>query len=390
MALMDYESAGVDYDVLDAAKRSALESASRTITRSSFFKHGYGAPFPQSHGESAFVFRANGSSTLATVLECLGTKSVIARKYVDAGGPNLFHHVGFDAVAAIVNDLACVGALPLVVNAYFATGSPDWYGDSERYASLLAGWEDGCVAAGAVWGGGESPSLSGLVNDQDIEIAGSAVGLIPPDQEAILGQDLGPGDEIVLVSSTGIHTNGASLVRAIAERLPKGYRTLLRNGRELGEAVLDKSALYVELVAELGVREDVRVTYYSHTTGHGLRKLMRADKELTYRIEALPPRVPDILSEIRRYAGMDDRTAYGTLNMGVGFAVFCAAGHGERVVDIAESQGLRALLAGCVEDGPKRVILEPLSVTFEEDQLQLRHAPAVPSGATTRSRAKSR
>jgi len=390
LSVMDYESAGVDYDVLDAAKRSALEAASRTITRSSFYKHAYGAPLPQSHGEPAFVFRANGASTLATVLECLGTKSVIARQYADAGGPNLFHHVGFDAVAAIVNDLACVGALPLVINAYFATGSPDWYRDRARYASLLAGWEDGCSAAGAVWGGGESPSLSGLVNEQDIEIAGSAVGFIPPDQEAILGQDLGPGDEIVFISSTGIHTNGASLVRAIAERLPKGYRTLLPNGRELGEAVLDRSALYVELVAELGRCHDVRVTYYSHTTGHGLRKLMRADKELTYRIETLPLPVPAILSEIRRYAGMDDRTAYGTLNMGVGFAVFCAAGHAGRVVDIARNQGLRAALAGRVEDGAKRVILEPLGVTFEEDQLQLRHVSAVSRRAKARSRASSR
>lgn len=363
MALTEYEAAGVRYDVLDAAKRVALEAASTTQIR-------WGpTPLAESRGESAFVFRVNGS-TMATVLECLGTKSVIARAYAEAGGPDLFKNIGFDAVSSVVNDLVSVGALPLVVNAYFATGSADWYKDEQRHQRLLEGWRDGCSAAGAVWGGGESPTLSGLVVDEEIEIAGSAVGFVPPDQDPILGSELAPGDEIIFVQSTGLHANGSSLVRKIAHDLPSGYRTPLPSGRELGEAVLDRSAMYVELVAALG-SDDVNVTYYSHITGHGLRKLMRANKSHTYRIHTLLD-VPEVLSEIQRYAQMDERAAYSTLNMGIGFVVFCAAGHGARVVEIAKGCKLAAVVAGEVESGPRRVFIQPLGLTFEENELQLR------------------
>ena len=365
MASTDYESAGVNYDVLDAAKRTALGAAARTR-----ISHDYGTAMPESRGQSAFVFRANGSSTLATVLECLGTKSVIAREYMNAGGPNLFDHVGFDAVASIINDLVSVGALPLVLNAYFATGSADWYGEPARFERLVAGWEQGCLEAGAVWGGGESPTLTGLVHPEDIELAGSAVGVIPPGKEPVLGQEIEHGNEIVFIGSTGLHTNGASLVRKIADRLEHGYLTRLGSGRQLGEAVLDKSALYAKLVAELG-RADVAVTYYSHITGHGLRKLMRANKDVTYLIERLPLEVPEVLSFICDAGELDTRTAYATLNMGVGFVVFCAAGDGRRVVDVAERVGLRAGVAGHVRPGPRQVILQPLDITFRDEELQL-------------------
>jgi phosphoribosylformylglycinamidine cyclo-ligase len=385
LASTEYKSTGVDYDVLDAAKRKALESASQTK-----MKYEYGEDiFPHSRGESAYVFKVNGESKLAPVLECLGTKSAIAREYMEAGGPDLFRNVGFDAVAAIVNDLISVGALPLVLNAYFATGSAEWYSDRDRHAHLIAGWSDGCLEAGAAWGGGESPTLSGLINEYDIEIAGSAVGFIPEEREPILGEDLAPGNEIVFVESTGIHTNGASLVRSIANRLPEGYRTKLPSGREFGAAVLDRSALYANMVAEIIKSEDIKVNYYSHITGHGLRKVMRADKSFTYRIESLPE-VPEILSEICRFAGMDTRTAYGTLNMGIGFAIYCAEGHGQRIVEIAKRHGRHAEIVGHVEEGPKRVILEPLGIEFNEDELQLRHRPAATTVETRDARAKRR
>lgn len=365
MASTDYESAGVNYDVLDAAKRTALASAARTL-----IGHEHATVLPESRGQSAFVFRANGSSTLATVLECLGTKSVIAREYLEEGGQNLFDHVGYDAVASIINDLVSVGAMPIVLNAYFATGSADWYGKPGRFERLVAGWEQGCRESGAVWGGGESPTLAGLLDPKDIELAGSAVGVIPPGKEPVLGQDVEPGNEIVFIASNGLHTNGASLVRKIAKQLEHGYLTRLPSGRELGEAVLDKSGLYAELVGELS-RSDAAVTYYSHITGHGLRKLMRADKDVTYLIERLPFDVPEVLAFICDAAGLDERTAYATLNMGVGFVVFCAAGEGQKVVDIAESVNLRAAVAGHVIPGPRQVILEPLEIKFHDEELQL-------------------
>ncbi|MDX6647278.1 MAG: phosphoribosylformylglycinamidine cyclo-ligase [Miltoncostaeaceae bacterium] len=361
-----YESAGVDYEVLDAGKREALATAART-SAGALTRRG-ADPIDESRGEPAFAFR-HGRETLATVLECLGTKSVIARQYVDAGGPNLFRNVGVDTVAAIVNDLICVGALPLVVHAYFATGSAAWYEDRSRFAALVEGWRAGCEQAGAVWGGGESPTLSGLVADADIELAGSAVGVVP-DGRVILGRELEPGDEIVLLASSGLHSNGASLVRSVADELPAGLRTPLPSGAEFGAAALTPSLIYVPVIDAL-LRSPVTITYLSHITGHGLRKLMRASRELTYRIDALPE-VPEFLAQLADRAGMDPRSAYGTLNMGVGFAVFCRPGDGERVVGLAADLGYAAMIGGRVEEGPRRVVLEPLGVTFGGEELELR------------------
>ena len=363
-----YESAGVDYDVLDAAKRAALRSATQT-TATHLAALG-GRPLTESRGEPAFVFEARGG-TFAAVLECLGTKSVLARRYAEEGGGDRFFDVGVDAVSAIVNDLVCVGALPLVVHAYFATGDVSWYADEARHRSLVDGWRAGCEAAGAIWGGGESPTLPGLVNGADIELAGSAVGLVAGGTP-ILGADLAPGDEIVLVESSGLHTNGASLVRAVADGLPQGLRTPIADGTEIGAAALEASCIYVPLIAEvLRPERGLGVTYLSHITGHGLRKLMRAAKALTYRVRALPE-VPPVLAALASHAGMDAHSAYGTLNMGVGFAIFCRAGDGAGVVAAATDMGFPAAVSGVVEEGPRRVLLEPVEVSFTGEELELR------------------
>ena len=360
-----YRSAGVDYQALDAGKRNALTEA---LTTSGLLEAHGGRALDESRGEPAFVFECAGL-TLGFVVEGLGTKSLIARQLREEVGPIGFAHVAYDTVAAIVNDLCCVGALPMVVNAYFATGSSAWYSDAEAHTALLAGWRQACTDAGAVWGGGESPSLSGLVSEPDIELAGSAVGLVPGGGAAILGQGLAPGDEIVLVRSSGLHANGSSLARLVAGRLPQGYATSLPSGRPFGAALLDRSLIYAGLVGAL-LEEEVRLHYLSHITGHGLLKLMRPKRQLTYRIRTLPP-VPEVLAFLAREADLSPPEAYSTLNMGAGFAVYCSPGEAEKVVGAATRQGLEAQLAGGVEEGPRRVILEELDVVFEGEELDL-------------------
>jgi phosphoribosylformylglycinamidine cyclo-ligase len=360
-----YSSAGVDYRTLDAGKRGALTEA---LATSELLAARGGRAVDESRGEPAFVFEVGGQ-VLAFVLETLGTKSIIARQLEAELGVRGFEHVAYDTVAAIVNDLCCAGALPLVVNAYFATGSSEWYEDADRQAALLSGWRRGCEDAGAVWGGGESPSLTGLVASRDIELAGSAVGAVPPGRGPTLGAALRPGDEIVLVASSGLHTNGASLARMVAGELPEGYRTRLPSGRSFGEAVLDPSLIYVRLVERL-IQRDLEIHYLSHITGHGLLKLMRPRRELTYRIERLPP-VPEVLAFLVEHTGMAPSDAYSTLNMGCGFAVYCAQGSGEQVVAGAAGLGLTAGVAGRVEDGPRRVILSELDVVFDGTALDL-------------------
>jgi phosphoribosylformylglycinamidine cyclo-ligase len=360
----NYKAAGVDYGTLDEGKRMAMACA---LATSSLLEARGARALDASRGEPAFVFEL-GDRTLAFVMEGLGTKSVIARHVLERHGVNRFADVAYDTVAAILNDLCCVGALPLVVNAYFATGASEWYDQPERAAALLEGWQRASIDAGCAWGGGESPSLPGLVAEQDIELAGAAVGSVPPGRRAILGDELAAGDEIVLIASNGLHANGASLARMVAGRLPDGYLTKLPSGRSLGEALLDPSVMYAALVEGL-LASEIGVTYLSHITGHGLLKLMRPPKQLTYRIGDLP-QVPEVLAFLVEQAGLDAHAAYSTFNMGSGYAVYCEAGAGSAVVELAEKLGLEGLVAGSVEQGPRQVIVEPIGVRYAGEELE--------------------
>jgi len=367
-----YRAAGVDYDALDAAKRLAIAKA---LSTSGLLAARGAHALDASRGEPAFVFELDGRA-FAIVVEGLGTKSIVARQVLERHGINRFAQVAYDTVAAILNDLCCVGALPLVVNAYFATGASEWYREPERAEALLEGWRRACVDGGCAWGGGESPSLPGLVGELDIELAGAAVGVVPGGCSPILGEELGAGDEIVLLASSGLHANGASLARLLQARLPSGYATALPSGVTLGEALLEPTVMYAPLVASL-LEDGIGVTYISHVTGHGLLKLMRPPKQLTYRVDRLPD-VPEVLSFLVASAGLDARAAFSTFNMGSGYAVYCVAGAGGEVVRIAQGLGYKALLAGRVEAGPRQVILEPVDVRFAGAELDLSAADSQP------------
>jgi phosphoribosylformylglycinamidine cyclo-ligase len=193
---------------------------------------------------------------------------------------------------------------------------------------------------------------------------------VPDGVAPLLGAELAPGDEIVLVASSGLHANGASLARQVARTLDDGYATVLASGRSFGAALLDESVIYVALV-EAALRARLPLHYASHVTGHGLRKLMRADRELTYRIDCLPD-VPEVLALIAQAAGLSPRDAYGTLNMGAGFALYTGAGSGEELVAMAAELGYEALVAGRVESGPRRVLLGPVGVEYVDGDLEIR------------------
>ncbi len=360
-----YRDAGVNYETLDEGKRLAMAHALET---SSLLSAHDARALDASRGEPAFAFELDGR-TLALVVEGLGTKSIIARQVLEEQGIDRFADVAYDTVAAIVNDLCCVGALPLVVNAYFATGASEWYREGGRVASLLQGWRRACTDAGCAWGGGESPSLPGMVDAREIELAGAAVGAVPQGRAPILGEQLRPGDEIVLVASSGLHANGASLARLVASRLDDGYGTTLPSGATLGKALLAPSVMYVGLVAEL-LRRELPLTYISHITGHGLLKLMRRPAALRYRIRELPP-VPEVLELLAAEAGLDAKAAYSTFNMGAGYALYCTAGTGASIVEVAAGLGLSAWVAGAVEEGPREVVLEPVGVRFGGGELEL-------------------
>ena len=311
----------------------------------------------ETRGEPAFVFDVCGQK-LAFVLECLGTKSVLAQHYLARTGNNRFESIGYDAVAAIANDLVCVGALPVTISAYFATGSSDWYNDRSRFTALVRGWSRACTDCAAAWGGGESPALNGLVAASEIEIAGAAVGMIPAGKQPLLGSHIRIGDEIVIYHSSGLHANGASLARKLGAELEDGLETVMPDGRPYGDAVLDESLIYAPVLEELYHR-DIDVHYMSHVTGHGFQKLMRANRELTYLLDGLPP-VPPVLAFMVDRLGMTALEAYSTFNMGAGMVVFVPEGNAELALAAARECSIEGLCAGIVREGPRQVVLGPV------------------------------
>jgi phosphoribosylformylglycinamidine cyclo-ligase len=363
---LTYKQAGVDYDKIDPLKVMAQKAAKATA--GNLLAAGC-KEVEASRGESAYVVDV-GEFYLATITECLGTKSLVADATRAFTGKTYYDALAQDTIAMAVNDLITVGARPLTLHAYWATGGSEWFTDMQRIEELLSGWQQACDLAGVSWGGGETPSLSGVVESGAIDLAASCTGIIKPKERLSLGQDLQPGDAIVLLESSGIHANGLTLARKLAEQLEDGYATRIGDGRMYGEALLDPTVIYSP-VTEALFEAGVTVRYLSNITGHGWRKLMRHPDALTYRITEIPP-VPPVLQFMVEQANLDVSEAYGSLNMGAGFAVYVPEADAANAVEISEQLGIKAYHAGRVEEGAKQVVIEPLGIVFEGKSLDLR------------------
>jgi phosphoribosylformylglycinamidine cyclo-ligase len=363
---LTYSQAGVDYSRIDPIKILAQRSARATA------HHVADAGFPEiedSRGESAYVLDA-GRFCLASITECLGTKVLVADPVRKITGRTHFDSLAQDTLAMAINDLITVGARPLTVHAYWALGGTGWFESGGQIRDLVDGWKRACNFAHVTWGGGETPVLSGVVCTGTADLAASCVGIIKPKSRLSIGAKLAAGDAVVLLESSGIHANGVTLARKLADRLPQGYASRLSDGRFYGEALLDPTIIYSQLTEALFAAR-VRLHYMSNITGHGWRKIMRHPAEFTYRITNLPP-VPTVLRFIQEEAGLDSAEAYGSLNMGAGFALFMSQSDASLAISLARKHGIKAYLAGRVEAGKKRVIIEPLHLTFEGESLELR------------------
>jgi phosphoribosylformylglycinamidine cyclo-ligase len=269
-----------------------------------------------------------------------------------------------------VNDVISVGANPLVVTAYFATGDASWYANRDRSFDLLNGWRAACEEAGAVWGGGESPALPGVVGPTAIELAGSALGVVPAGRHPVFGNNIAAGDKIVLLPSSGLHANGASLARRAAAQLPAGLLTELPSGRHLGDALLDPTLIYAPFVRGL-VASPVIPKFLNGITGHGFLKIMRADIAMRYEITALPE-VPEVLQFLVERLGMPPSEAYSTLNMGAGYVVIVGPDDVDKTLHVARATGHEALVAGEVFDGPRTLAIPSVGIEYRDDDFQLR------------------
>ncbi len=363
---LSYDQAGVNYDLIDPLKVSAQRAAASTAVH--LAGHGF-TEVTASRGESAYVVDV-GPFYIASIVECLGSKALVADEMSALTGKSYYEGIAQDTIAMAVNDLITVGATPLVVQAYWAAGGSDWFGNAERAQALVTGWKKACDACGVAWGGGETPALAGIVEAGRIDLAASCTGLINPKERLSVGDKLGDGDAIVLLASSGIHANGLSLARKLVERLPEGYLTEVAPGLTFGDALLAPTVLYSP-VTEALYKAGVLPHYCANITGHGWRKLLRHPSEFTYRIHTVPEVTP-VLAFMQKHAQQDDREAYSTLNMGAGFAIFVKAADAQRTVDVARACGVHAIIAGQVEAGPKQLVIEPLDITFGNDDLQLR------------------
>lgn len=361
-----YADSGVDYSSVDPIKVLAQKRAQSTAKNLEKFQ---AAELSASRGESAYVWQ-EGDTYRSLVIEGLGTKNLVADAVRPLSGKTHYDTIAQDAIAMIVNDLIVVGAMPQVVNAYFAIGDPDWMRDEERARDLINGWGNTCEAIGATWGGGETPMLKNVIVPGTIDIGGAATGVVSSKDNLVLGDKLVAGDRIVLIESSGIHANGISFVRSLAESNPDIYAEKLSDGRQFGEAILTPTHLYVNLVRDLQ-KAGLDLHYMVNITGHGWRKLMRATKDFNYVIETVPEAQPEF-TFMQQQAGTDEREMYSNFNMGAGFAIYVPAEQAGQVVEIAGQHNLSAWDAGRVETGPKQVVIEPKKITLGGETLEVR------------------
>lgn len=357
---MNYKSSGVDYDRIDPFKRLAQLWGRKTSGN---------VEVTSSRGESAYVWEERGCFR-AMVIEGLGTKNLVADAMHKVTGKTYYGAIAQDTVAMIVNDLITVGAKPQVINAYFAVGDSRWFADKERARDLVTGWTKACMLAGAIWGGGETPVIKGIIAPGTIDLAGSAVGIVAPKSRLLSGKRITSGDAIVMVESNGIHANGLTLARAIADKPSKGYAAKLSDGSPYGEVLLRPTHIYVGLTEAL-FHAGVDIHYMVNITGHGWRKLMRAKRNVTYMIESVPRMTP-LFSFLQDNSQLSDRLMYETFNMGAGFALYVPGKDVAGVIAIAKQQRLRAWHAGIVTKGKRQVVIKPSGIVFESETLKIR------------------
>jgi len=363
---MTYKKTGVDYSKIDPLKVMAQKAARKTSRNLDDLGI---EEVVASRGESAYMVDM-GKFYLASITECLGTKVLVADAMRKLTGKSYYGAIAQDTIAMAVNDIITVGARPVSIHAYWATGSSQWFEDKKRMKALVLGWKNACNKCGVAWGGGETPALKDVVKPQAIDLAASCVGIVKPKSRSILKQKIEVGDCIISLASSGIHANGLTLARKIADKLDKGYLTIISSHQTYGQALLKPTPLYSNLVQGL-FEAGIKIKYISNITGHGWRKIMRHPTELTHCIYKLPP-VPKVLQFMVEQGNLSQKEAYGSLNMGVGMVLFVSKNDAAQTLRIAKENKIKAHIFGRVEKGPKQVIIKPLDLVFKSDSIKLR------------------
>ena len=263
--------------------------------------------------------------------------------------------VGIDCVAMCVNDIICGGAAPLFFLDYIACGK----NDPARIAEIVSGITEGCRQAECALVGGETAEHPGLMPDEDYDVAGFSVGIV--DEEKIIdGKKLAQGDALIGLASTGVHSNGFSLVRKVldVEHADLTSPVPELGGKGLGEVLLTPTRIYVKAVKAL-LKEGVDIHAVSHITGGGFYEnvpRMMTDG-LTARIELKSfPRLP-IFDLIQKAGNIPERDMYNTFNMGLGMLLAVPAAQAGQALEILQAAGEQAYQVGSVVPGDAGVEL---------------------------------
>ncbi len=262
--------------------------------------------------------------------------------------------VGIDCVAMCVNDIACAGGEPLFFLDYIACGK----NYPEKIALIVKGVADGCIQAGAALIGGETAEMPGFYPMDEYDLAGFAVGVVD-EKNLITGENITPGDVLVGIASSGVHSNGFSLIRRVfdmtAENLNTRYEEL---GATLGETLLTPTKIYVKALKS--VKEaGVVIKGCSHITGGGfyenIPRMLPENMRAVIRKDSYE--VPPVFRLIQKAGNLEEKLMYNTYNMGLGMVLALDPADADRTVKALKDAGENAYIAGTVEAGEKGVTI---------------------------------
>jgi phosphoribosylformylglycinamidine cyclo-ligase len=325
-----YARAGVDQGAAD----SAVAGLVRALAAIELGRPSLQVPLP---GHYASVIRIDERTGIALSTDGVGTKLLIAEEL------GRFDTVGIDCVAMNVNDVICVGAEPLAMLDYIAVPKAD----PEVCKQIGVGLARGAELAGVEIPGGELAQLGELV--AGVDVSGACFGTVALDA-IVDGAAVHPGDAVIGLPSSGIHSNGYTLARSALAGIPLDDERL---GRPLGEVLLEPTEIYVKPVVEL-LRSGVEVRGLAHITSGGLGNLLRLASEGGYEIDDPLP-VPPIFELIQERGGIADEEMHEVFNMGCGFCVVVAAGDEGAALELLRAHYPEAKRIGRASEGEKVV-----------------------------------
>ena len=262
--------------------------------------------------------------------------------------------IGIDAVAMCVNDIACSGGEPLFFLDYIACGK----NYPEKIATIVSGVANGCIQSECALVGGETAEHPGLMPEDDYDLAGFAVGVVDK-KDMITGENIKPGDVLIGMASTGVHSNGFSLVRKVFEMTKESLDTYYDElGTTLGEALIAPTRIYVKALKSIK-NAGVTIKGCSHITGGGFyENIPRMLPEgVTAKIEKGSYEIPPIFKLLAKTGNIEEQMMYNTYNMGLGMIVAIDKADVDKTMEAIRATGDTPYVVGSIVEGEKGVIL---------------------------------